>query len=607
MMNGREHRGSAVGSPHGRSDRVLLLGLTTLLAIAAALTPIGSYDYWWHLATGRLILESGAIPHVDPFSFTAIGTAWVDHEWLFQIIAYGLHSSIGPSALIILKILCVLFLTFLFAGHLKREGHGPAGTTAILVVMLVGACFRLQVRPELATLVIVPLAIVLAIRARESGCKSPLVAIVALCALGANLHVGIVLVPALLALGAGVTILLRMIPGSMPAHVPPGGERERFERRLAVTAVASFAAISINPYGPRIYAVPFELKRLLDSLPWPNLEWARPEVGDFPLFYATLTAVAIIVIASYRRIDPIATPALLLVGLLALLHLRNIGLFFLLLPPGLGRPVRALVDRIGDKLNMRLAHGRGTIRLGFLVAAVLAVAAIPMLAVMPPRIKWGFGIASVNEPAAAVDFLERESIGAKLFNDVRFGGYLIWRRAPEAPVFIDGRNEVYADLLHDIARALEDGASWEALLSKHDIDSALLRYPGTLQKVIYAGEEGRPPTVGERAFSAAFFHRERWALVYWDDDAMIYLRRAPKHRSVIARLEYRALHPDDWRHAVAEVATGRAPLAPILEDLDRKLQEDPDCHRARWLYETFSRLDRNRKTDHRAESWREGA
>ena len=114
-----------------------------------------------------------------------------------------------------------------------------------------------------------------------------------------------------------------------------------------MTTVAALAAISINPYGPRLYAVPFELKRLLDSLPWPNLEWARPGVGDFPLFYATVTAVALIMIIAHRRIDPIATPAVLLIGLLALLHLRNIGLFFLILPLGLGRPVRALVDRIG--------------------------------------------------------------------------------------------------------------------------------------------------------------------------------------------------------------------------------------------------------------------
>ena len=605
-MNERGGRASVTGSPHGRSDRFLLLGLTTLLAIAAALTPIGSYDYWWHLATGRLILESGAIPHVDPFSFTAIGTEWVDHEWLFQIVAYGLHSTIGPAVLILLKIVCVLFLTFLFANQLKREGHGPAGTTAMLVITLVGAWFRFQVRPELATLVIVPLVLVLAMRAREGGRKAPLAAIVVLCALGANLHVGIVLAPALLALGLGVTILQRLIPGPNGATLPHGGDRYRFERRLAVTTMAALAAISINPYGPRIYAVPFELKRLLDSLPWPNLEWARPGVGDFPLFYATLIATALVVVIVHRRIDPIATPALLLIGLLALLHLRNIGLFFLLLPLGLGRPVRDLVDRIGGRLTVRLARGRGSIRPGFLVSAVLAVAAIPMLALLPPRITWGFGIASVNEPVAAVDFLERESIGDRLFNDVRFGGYLVWRRGPATPVFIDGRNEVYADLLHDIAGALEGWDSWEALLSRHDIDSALLRYPGTLQKVIYSAEEGRPPVVGERAFSAAYFPREQWALVYWDDDAMIFLRRLPQHLAVIERLEYRSLHPDDWRHAMAEVATGRAPIGPILADLDRKLQEDPGCHRARRLYETFSRLNRNGGEDREGDR-REGS
>jgi hypothetical protein len=27
-------------------------------------------DYWWHLRTGHLIVDTG-VPHTDPFSFTA--------------------------------------------------------------------------------------------------------------------------------------------------------------------------------------------------------------------------------------------------------------------------------------------------------------------------------------------------------------------------------------------------------------------------------------------------------------------------------------------------------------------------------------------------------
>jgi hypothetical protein len=47
-----------------------------LAAIAVALVLVGlahgltDADYFWHLTTGRLIVQSGSVPNVDPFSFT---------------------------------------------------------------------------------------------------------------------------------------------------------------------------------------------------------------------------------------------------------------------------------------------------------------------------------------------------------------------------------------------------------------------------------------------------------------------------------------------------------------------------------------------------------
>jgi hypothetical protein len=61
---------------------------------------------------------------------------------------------------------------------------------------------------------------------------------------------------------------------------------------------------------------------------------------------------------------------------------------------------------------------------------------------------------------------------------------------------------------------------------------------------------------------------------------------------VIARLEYQAVHPDDWQHQFAGVFWRQIPLQPILNDLERKLQDDPDCVRARGLYQRFAALER---------------
>ena len=41
-----------------------------------------SYDGPWHLACGRLIVETGAVPHSDPFCFTSEGVRWQNLNWL---------------------------------------------------------------------------------------------------------------------------------------------------------------------------------------------------------------------------------------------------------------------------------------------------------------------------------------------------------------------------------------------------------------------------------------------------------------------------------------------------------------------------------------------
>jgi hypothetical protein len=571
---------------------VLLVGLLMLLALAVSLTPIRNYDFWWHLTSGGLILSQHAVPRTDPFSFTAVNAPWVDHEWLSQVLMYCGYRAVGAAGLVVLKAILVCGLALLMLSHVEREGHGPAGVSLLLATTLVGASFRLDVRPELATLLVLPLAFDLVLRARATGDRRPLALVPLLVALGSNLHPGIILVPVLLAAGAVVGLATeRFAPVNGEADAP-AGSRPGFAKRLLLVAAASAIAAGANPYGWKIYAVPFEIRRLLATLPSPNLEWTRPGIADFPLFWLAAAAVPVVMLAGLRRLDPIATPALLAAGLLAAAHLRNIGLFFVLLPFGLARPARAFALMVERLWRRVLPAVPGGVRPGFVISGVVLLCAVPVVSVLPPPFAWGLGPAPGNEPRAAVDFVDSQGIGEHLYNDVRFGGYLVWRRFPAHHVFIDGRNEVYASLLREVFLSLGDSRTWEAFLDRHGIDAAFLRYSPTLERVVRAGPDGRPAGVVERAYSVDHFPPERWALVYWDDDAMIVVRRSPGNAEVIAGHEYRAVQPEDWRYLYAGVLTGHVRVEPILAELERKTREDPGCLLARSLLATFSRLPR---------------
>ena len=85
--------------PASALSAAIALLLATLFAGMLALFPICSFDIWWHLRTGRLIVEELRIPHTDPFTYTAGGNHWVTHEWLAETLfydaEYGLYGSIS--------------------------------------------------------------------------------------------------------------------------------------------------------------------------------------------------------------------------------------------------------------------------------------------------------------------------------------------------------------------------------------------------------------------------------------------------------------------------------------------------------------------------------
>src|SRR5947207_3130396 len=77
------------------------LAVVAIAFFSFGLIGITDPDYWWHLRTGHLIVDSHAIPRVDPYSFTLPGKAWVAHEWLAEVLIYGLQSAGGYAANVI--------------------------------------------------------------------------------------------------------------------------------------------------------------------------------------------------------------------------------------------------------------------------------------------------------------------------------------------------------------------------------------------------------------------------------------------------------------------------------------------------------------------------
>ena len=539
------------------------LAVIAALGLIAGSFAIANTSIGWHLASGHWVLNHRAVPRSDPFSTTAEGAPWIDHEWGFQVMLAAVEHLGGAPLLVLTRAVLVAALAGLLLLLGFRSGLSPPSALVLAVLCLYGARMRFFLRPELATLLLVPAVVWIFLHRHDRGGRGWPLAIGALMAAGANLHAGILVVPPLLAGLLAAESLQWLWTRRDPRPFASGA------LGLAVAA----AAPMLNPYGWRLYQVPIEIAHLVGLPHIPNPEWISPSFRDVPPLYVAIAASLALLALRERRLA--RWTLLVMTSALALRYVRNVGLFFALLPIAVA-PALASLPALGRAgASARHAAWR-------LAAVALAALVVASMAAEPGR-RPALSFSDRFYPVRALAFIEQQGLaGASLYNDVRFGGFLIRHFYPERRAFLDDRNEIHEPLLAEIHALLgsSDPRAWQSMLDRYGIEVALLRYNPPFTVVRPDGE-----TIGRRGFSALWFPDERWELVYWDDTAMVLLDRTKADPALLERFAYRIVRPDDAEALVARIAADPA-LRPIAAaELARKLREQPDCERALSLSE----------------------
>lgn len=574
-----------------------------LLAFAAlaGLFRVRAYDVFWHLAAGRWILEHGRVPRTDPFRFTSAGAPWVDHEWLFQVVLHGVESVGGLPALVVARSAAAVALAGLLLAALRRAGAPLAWSVPVVLATVLGARPRMFLRPELATLAALALLLALlqALRRERTG-RRRLAWAAAITGLGivwANAHPGALAAPPV----AFAYLLGTRLPGRRAggSGAPRRGAAPPSWAAVLGVPAALAAALLATPYGTGIFAVPAAIGRSLEDLPGVNPEWlplwhpaiARDSVYFFTVV-AVLAALAALTLRRTGRLDPATGLAALATAGLAVTSIRHQALFFVAAAFFAGECLAEPALRDRKPPPEAAARDRRVAALS-LVLCLLAATWV----VLPPgsgplaprqgRYSTGVGIEPGRFPVQLAGAVETEwrDVG-HLFNNVAWGGYLLWRLYPPRQVFVDGRNEVDPGILREIAAARRSERGWAELLARHDVDGALVRYEDRLLQVLEPGTGGAP-VVARRSPNALLFPRERFALVDWDDTGMLLVRRTPERAERLARKEYRHLHPEDWRWTLARAAREPAFRRAALAEAERRLRQAPPSERARELAEAL--------------------
>ncbi len=471
------------------AKRLAAIALFILVA-CAAIGPIRSYDFFWHLATGRWIVEHHALPTFDPFTLAAAHVPWINGEWLYEVVLYGAESLVGLSGVSWINALFVAAIFVIGFWFSARESNLSV-SLLIAAIAFLGASDRLGIRPAAAAALLIVCA--LALLQSKLPPVQLTVAYAILTAIWINTHPSALIAPIL----AAATLLIDL-------------------RRWMVVAVSAIALL-INPFGWRAIAAPFELTRLIGSGEFVNAEWLPSPPALFPLLYVTSAAVVAAFLMSREKRKHLWRFAIyVLLASLAIQHVRNQSLYFAALPL-LVVPIPVLPRK---------------------AALACAVAALVPIGWVFAHSNHAAGADAERFPIRAVSRLR---LPGNIYNVDQFGGYLEWVFYPQRRVLDDGRNELFRDFIALDAQARRDSRVWHALLQRYRIDLAVDEYQNERIEVVDVAS-------GSRRYlpaSLVRYRRRDWALIAFDDVAMVFARRAAFPPRVIAPLEYRYLVPDD--------------------------------------------------------------
>lgn len=467
---------------------VVLASLLLPLTVLTLRSHFSDPDMWWHLKMGEIIWTTHHIPTVDLFSYTARNHPWIPHEWLSQLTIYMAYHAGGYSGL--MAWFCVLSAALFIAGYALCSlvsGNPKVALVGALVIWLF-ATSGLAIRPQMIGYLLLVIEL-LVLHLGKTHDSRWFWALPPLFALWVNCHGSFFIGMVIAVITYGLSFA-GFHAGSLISVKWATRQRRYLAASMAVGGLALFA----NPVGWSQVFYPINTMfhqhiGLSQVQEWLPLQVTEPRAV---LLVALLLCVFLLVLVRRSELQ-LQELVLLTLGLwMALSHRRLLFLFGILAAPILSRMLADLWE------NYDAERDRPLLNACFIgVAAVVAVLGFPSQRVLIKDV-------DQDTPVKAVSFLKAHRVSGRMLNDYVYGGYLIWA-APEYPVFVDGRADVFewSGVLGDFGRWALLQSDPRLLLDKYGIDLCLLSRDAPMAQVL--------PLLG-------------WHTIYSDDLSVIFTR-----------------------------------------------------------------------------------
>jgi hypothetical protein len=496
--------------------------------------PVWDHDFWWHLATGRYIVETGHIPQSDPFSFTSSlpenNNLYPDREklilsqyWLAQVLFYGLYHTFGPAGIGIMRTMLLLLSVFIVYKALKVRAAMPYVSYTFIFFSFLGLTKFSAERPVLFTILGTVTTFVLIDDFERKRSKAfyflPFLTLV-----WSNVHGGFILGDAIILVfvfAECVKVLLKKSSYVLKDMVVFFG-----------VTVLAIGASGINPDGFLAVLIAFSREyapffKGIQEYQSPLFLYARNLTSPDYGFLGALVFFPLVLLLRNKKFHKTHLLLLVCLALAGVSAVRYTAYYTLIACIVLGNELSLWVREYQERFVVRQRHLNMVFSIAMVVSSCFYLASTANLKSL------NIHDSAFTAPIAAADFIEKNRLSGNVFNSFDCGGYLAWRFYPRLKTFIDTRALNYTvmseygwivkgvDSVYHQELPKGKTPLWERLLDHYKIDLVVFA-PFDVYGVVL-------PIVFK------LLDDPRWAPIYSDTVAVIFVRDIPANKDIIGK------------------------------------------------------------------------
>ncbi len=500
----------------GVFNKILIISIFILLTVMS-LRRMSDTDLWGHLECGEYLFKTGDILKIHLFNSTWHDFPYLNHEWLFQGIIYGVYLIGDEWSLLALQVILILSAFFLLYKILKLNVNDRFAISIVLFLGALSSGHRFALRPQHFTFIFMLYYIWSLMKYQRGETKyawfMPLLMIP-----WVNIH--------------AESLWGLIIPGIFIAvetykyRINKGMDRIRLRNLYIIFILILFASL-INPFTYRTVIHPF----IVMKEQFAGVEELLMPLGKRYIFFYLYFLLFVLTVLFYRRfLDPSWLLLSLVFSIVAWIANRGIPHFVFLSSVIVARGVEGFFEYYRERLIKIMNPSR--------VALLIYVLYISISIVTSPLFFKKYN--NYPYPEDALMFMKKNGVRGNVFNHHHWGGFIIWNAYPDLKPFIDGRffhKRFYVEFYH----ILHVKPGWQDILKKYDINIILIPY-----------SKEDSGSLADRLFNSI-----NWKLVYWDDVSLLYLRDTPEFRGIIKEYGNIYVNPDrnlyDWNENNMEI------------------------------------------------------